>query len=775
MSQQSATNAGLIRYENGRPVIYHNGQPVPQAAYCDYIVWRDWTERIDEFVGSGVRVYYISLEPVEIAMLWGDPQYERLIQPMSYRRGTLDQVAYILEKQPDALFYVRFTSTVPEYWKEAYPEQVQTDETGQKHPEASISSPQYLRDVANYAKNLVKFCEEQPWGERIVGYLDAPLGEGLLMLSCAGKFFDLSPANEAAFRVWAHERYASEPELQAAWRDATVTFDTLRVPRDSAWREQREHGVATVQGQLLEDLDTNCHVQGRGLFHWVEEANAIAEQDYCRFMRAAFYAKFRTIAHALKDACAGMGVERIVGFDITKQPLLGWPIMSNFDGVGDPNNFPNILLLSGSWGVGDLLDDPAIDVIFTPADYTARTVGFAYEAEGLSDSLLLRGKSMIIENDARTFVGQGSQEQGAFRTDAEVEAGLLRNAALTLSRGIQSYWCNVGSSYFHDARIHRTIAKLTPMLNRLNQSPHRETRDAIALVLDDESMLQENLTSGYQALSVIWQRVLGLAHCGVPYRIFLLSDLEKEAFPRYKTYLFPNLFTVDDRVMELLRARVFRDGNLVIFGPATGISDGKSLSATGATRLLNVPMELIPRTTVRHVLVQDNGHPISAELPASLTYGDRMSYGPTLVPVEWGVENAGGVPLGHANACWFIHRTGLFLKEEGAGTAGNGQPGSRGAGDYGVLWSLAMPLPENLLRAAARYAGCHIWNEDGDVIYASDSLVALHSVKKGPRVIHLPRPCVVTDAVTDELISERASEIAFTVTPPETRIFTLRD
>ncbi|MHB9132291.1 MAG: hypothetical protein ACYDBB_14550 [Armatimonadota bacterium] len=770
---EQAKSAGVIRYENGRPVIYHNGQPVSQAAYCDYIVWRDWTDRIDEFVESGVQVYYVSTEPVEVAMLWGDPNYERLREPMSYRRPLLEQVEYILSKRPDALFVLRFSSTIPEYWKEAYPDHVQTDESGRKHPEASISSPQYLTDVANYFKNMVKFVEGQPWGDRVVGYLDAPYGEGLLLLACAGNFFDLSPANEASFQAWVREHYASEADLQAAWNDPAVTFNAVCIPKDSEWREKRERGIATLQGKPTEELTTNCQVQSKGLFHWLEEGNATREQDYCRFMRDAFFTKFRTIAHAVKDACAELGVERMMGFDITKQPLMGWPIMSNFDGVGDITTFPNILLLSGSWNTGALLDDPAIDVIFTPADYTARTVGFAYEAEGVTDSMLLRGKTMIIENDARTFVGQGSQEQGAFRTDAEVESGLLRNAALTLSRGIQSYWCNVGSSYFHDARIHKTIAKITPMLDRLNQYPHRETRDAIAMVIDDESLIHENLTSGYQALSVIWQRVLGLAHCGVPYRIFLLSDLEKDAFPAYKTYVFPNLFTVNDRVMGLLKSKVLRDGNLAIFGPATGITDGKVLSAEGATRLLNVPMELIPRTTLRHVIVQDYGHPITEELPASLTYGDRMSYGPTLTPTEWGVENAGGVPLGHANTCWFIHRTGLFLKEEGLGTAGNGKPGARGADDYGVMWSIAMPLPENLLRAAARYAGSNIWNENGDVIYASDSLVSLHSVKKGPRTIKLPRACTVTDAVTNEKLGEGMTEINFTVNPPETRIFTL--
>ena len=85
-----------------------------------------------------------------------------------------------------------------------------------------------------------------------------------------------------------------------------------------------------------------------------------------------------------------------------------------------------------------------------------------------------------------------------------------------------------------------------------------------------------------------------------------------------------------------------------------------------------------------------------------------------------------------------------------------------------------MPLPANLLRACARHAGCHIWDEDDDVIYASDSLVAIHAVKGGPRTLRLPRACRVTDAVTDQPVGRgRVREISFRVDPPATRIFRL--
>ena len=756
--------------------------PVSQAVYCDYILRGDWEERNAEFVESGVSVFHLTVPHGDQGLghdffdqaFWvDDGVYPEDDHTYAY---SLDrQAADILKHCPEALFYIKFCLSPPLRWTEKYPGEMQTDENGTRYREASWCSPRYLRDLANYLENLVRYCESRTWGKQIVGYLPLPYGEGATLLTIAGNLFDRSEASTRGFRAWLTEHYGSDQALAAAWQVPAVTLATAEVPRDSEWLRKRREAIPTLGGEPLggQGVTTNANVKPHGLFHWIEPSEAVREHDYCRFMQHTLITWISTASKAIQDACTARDVQRVVLIDALKQPLMGWQIQSNFDGIGDGQSFPNLLLLSGSWGIGPVLDQLGIDGLWNPADYTARTLGFAYESEGLTDSLVLRGQTAMVENDARNYVGQGIQDQGAFRTEHESEVGLTRNAAMSLSRGWQSYWCNVGSSYFHDAGIQRTIKKLTPMLDRLNTAPHAETRDAIALIIDDESPLYEDFTSGYQSLACIWQRVRGLAHCGVPYRIYLLSDLERDNFPAYKVFLFPNLFKVDDNVEALLRRKVLRDGNLAIFGPATGITDGRILTAEPASRLLGVPMELHPRTVVRHVIVQDQGHPISRELPAAFIYGDSLPYGPTLTPAEWAVEHNGAVPLGHANLCWFIHRTGLFFKAFGQGPAGNGQSGSRGSDDYGLVWSVAMPLPANLLRACARYAGCHIWCEEDDVIYASDSIAAIHSVKSGPRTLRLPRVCRVTDALTNQLVGEGMREINLEISSPATRIFRL--
>lgn len=771
----------------GRPMVARGDEIIPQAGYRDYILRGDWEDRIREFAESGVTVFHLRVpcgvhpntraEDFHDQSLWLGPD-DYPADDANYPYPLDRQAGHVLEACPDARFYVIFAPNVPLSWTRANPDEMQTDETGRRYRFPSLASEAYLTGLDRFVRHMVRYCEGKPWGDRVLGYLCLPYGEGCLPMNIAGKMFDCSLASEAGFRVWLTERYGSDAALREAWGDDAAALATARVPHDAEWQAKKQGMQPTVGGAPLDltTVQTNANEAGGGLFHWIEPANAAREHDYCRYMRAACFRWLRTIAGAVKSAAREMGRERLFGIDALKQPLQGWEILSMFDGIGEDGSFPNMLLLSGSWDVEEMLDDPNLDLVWNPADYTARTVGFGYESEGVTESMTLRGKIAMIENDARCYVGAGVHDQGAFRTIEEVRAGLARNAAMVVTRGIQDYWCNVGSSYFHDGAIMKEIETLTAAIGRAQALPHRETRDAVAMVIDDESPLHEDFSSGYQNLACIWQRVRGLAHCGVPYRMLLLSDLKRANLPAYKTWFFPNLFQIDDDRLALLHATVLRNGNLAIFGPATGITDGRRLGAEGASRLLGVPMELAPRTTARYVVAQDFGHPITRELPAQLIYGDSLQYGPTLIPQEWAVEQNGGTPLGHASICWFLHRTGLFLQERGLGAAGNGRPGARGAGDYAMVWSVALPLPAALFRACARYAGSHVWTDRDDVIFASENLLAVHSMKAGPLTVRLPGPRRVTDLLTGKAVAAKPVErLRLQVTPPYTRVFVMEE
>jgi hypothetical protein len=666
------------------------------------------------------------------------------------------QAAALLKMDPQAVLFVRFGDQIPEAWFEANPDHAQASYDGQRRQFQSLqpsqASRKALEDTCIFLRKVLEYCEDRDWAERVWGYLYYPRGEGITNLNVSGIMFDVAPVMQEAYRQFVQDKYAGEGALQAAWEDPSVTFESVRVPTDPEWREEITATEFLQEGQGHADFQGGrARVQ-----HWPDGNQLRRFRDYWELQRALFLRSNRALIRTARETLAPR--RRVIfGMDIAKQPLFGWQHNLSFGGYGPGWEFLDMFAGTGSVDVGELLDEPGLDMLCTPADYTARNVGYGFESEGIADSLHLRGKALLCENDCRTFAPGGEEHTaGAFRDPAEVRAGMLRNASWSLSRGHLDYWMIAGGPYFHHPLVQEAgIRVVTPILDAAPRMAHRETEHALALIIDDTAPEYENGTSGFENLAVLWQRVIGLAHCGVPYRIYLLSDLEKDNMPAYRAYLFPNLFKLDEERLDLLGRKVLRDGRMAIFGPATGITDGQTLSADGASRLLGVEMELHKSHAPRRVIVQGN-HRVARALPAALIYGDSRHYGPILIPAKDAVEQAGGVHLGMATTFWSLNRTGLFLRD---------------AGTHQLAWSAAMPFPAPLLRELAREGGCHVWCEEDDVVLASDSFAALHSVKGGPRTLKFPTPRPVWDLLTREKLGDALREVEMEITAPETRLF----
>jgi hypothetical protein len=754
MTQTQRTTYRL-EFREGRPVIASSaGEVLPPSCYCDCITWKpeDWVARNRDFVESGVHLYFLSPKhswETMAGLFWTDDG-EYPTPPLDGSVFDVEEQAQaILAMDPQARFYVRPGETVPKAWQAKHPGEMQLSSTGQRMDQLSLAATIGWDHFHRYLRNCVAWCESRPWADRIVGYMYFAYGEGLTGLACSGFTFDVSEAMQRAFRDYVRAKYPSEAALREAWKAPAATFDAVAVPTEAEWKARRER-----------------------LHHWPEPADVRRERDFYDLQAVLFRRYFRGILGTLREATAARPV--LLGIDALKQPMIGWLLNQAFgreDWITEPmNDFPEMTAPSGATDVGDLLDDDGWQFVITPSDYTARSVGYAWESEGVNDSLRLRGKAMLVENDARTWMGGESETLGAFRTPAEVRAGLLRNTAWALTRGYLHYWMNVGSSYFHDVRIHEAAVRdERRLLDASVRWPHRETEHAICLVIDDSGPLHENGTAGYQQIATLWQRHLGLSHCGVPYRVYLFSDLAKAAMPAYRAYLFPNLFELNEERLALLRRTVLRDGRMAIFGPATGITDGQTLTAAWISRLLEVEFELVRKQAPRRVLVHGT-HAITRPLPAATTFGDSFPYGPVLVPTRAAVNAGGFVTLGSATTFWGINKPGLILKEFGRGGAGNGVSGPRGAGDSAVVWSVAAPLPANLLRECARYGGSHVWCEDDDVVLASETVAALHSVKAGARTLRLPSPRPVWDLLSGQKLGDALRQIEVEITPPETRV-----
>jgi hypothetical protein len=767
---EEAVSYRLVPRE-GRLVIQSSmGEVVPWSCYglpCAQTL-EHWKQVQVGFIKAGVRLFQIGVWPTP-QNYWASSFFSmdgKPVDPPAEYVTLDDQALWLIEQNPRSRFIVRFGNHPPPDWKAKHLEQFAPLGDGTHCVNPSLASRLYMQALDRLIRDVVAWCEKQPWRNRIVGYAVFPYGEGATETAIKGELFDSSPVMLEAFREFAREKYRTDEALRRAWGDGDVTLETVRVPTMAEWKAKRDR---------------------LGLLHWPDPVKVRRERDYFLFQKALFHRYCTTMFAAMQEATAGRPVLKT--YDILKQPMQGWTLEPEFFGTWRREtsaDYGHLLLATGSIGVGPLLDHPGMDMLQTPGIYYNRAVGYAWESEGLNDSLVLRGKLNFMEADMRTWVLANERgeplppknipDAGTFLTPEQMKAGFDRTLAWALSRNQMFYYMSVTNwnRWYHDPVILGKIEEQRRVVEASADWPWRETTDAICLVVDDESPLHEDFSSGYQHLAVFRQLQEGLALCGVPYRIHLLSDLGRDDFPDYKCYLFPNLFRVDDEVEVLLRRRVFRNGHVAIFGPATGITDGQTLTAEPATRLFGVPMELIEKSCPRRVILQDSGHPISRRLP-TLTYCDSYTYGPILVPRNQALkpEETSAKPLGAAFLFYFMDRPGLFVNDFGRGAVGGRQPGARGPGDYSVVFSPAVPLPPELLRECCRYAGCNIWSEQNAVIHAAGGFVSLHTVRSGEQSVHLPEKAEVWDVSTGKRISRRTARIEVRTTAPATHFFYL--
>ena len=742
-----------VRVHNGRPTAFVNGQPLPLAAYSPVRYEVFFVEGTPRFFPHKMAAYFLSVPYDETSgdlacsVFWKGDQVSST--PGGETKFSLDdQAAFVLEGDPEAHFIVRFGVREPKTWAALHEDQMVVNEKGETLQVPSLASDLYWDYAVRFSRAVIEHCESRPWSDRIIGYAQFHRVEGSHVPLMFYWLYDHSPHMTRRWREYLKEKYGTPERLQEAYQDPSLTFENVGVPTDKL------AGSAADVASLL---------------YWQDAKDNQPLRDYLLLTRDIFHQRFRQISQAMRDATDR---KRFFIHDALKQVMLGWDNRAFFDlKVSWRAAYPEQMAGSGHLNVAALFDANGSDGLITPHDYQARSVGGIFEPEGIADSAVLRGELFLCEMDLRTWADQRGRrsrgEYGCVRNMAEFEAVSWRNIATALTRGFSLYWMDLVSDWFSTEEIHRVIARQVQVIKESADWPH-QTVPGIAMILDDSAVLETNGAGNFFNEAVMWEQKMGLARCGVPYRIYLLEDLALENFPPHRVFYFPNLFRVDDQRLAVLEQKVFRDGNVVVWGPGSGMSDGTRIGRQSASKLTGFQFDYLSANYQRRTLITDFTHPITQGLSADTIIGGPLPYGPMLFPRD-------GQSLGMAWTKQGRDYAGLSLKSFGKGAAGvyRGED-PLGAGDYASVFTTAIPLPAGLWRGLARFAGAHIYCETNDVLLADSSVVALHSIKSGEKRIALPGQFAVEDLITGEPVAARADEIVFDLEAPATRVFLLR-
>jgi hypothetical protein len=734
-----------VRPHNGAPTLFLDDKPVyanlqwiggfnladPKSVALTQTAMR-------AFAKSGVHLYTLD----GFFNDWCGPRADSALPYDFTENGPRLQAA--IDADPEALFNLRLMfetrHLLDNWWNKQHPDEVEVLSQGESMS-ASYASTVWHTQVKELLTALVAHLRQIGMYDRVIGYqiCTGTCGEWIKSWSS----MDIANTDYSApmfryFRHWLTQRYGTDAALQAAWGKEDVTLATAEVPSAA-------------------DQDTTSHYYFRDPRY---ERNAID-----------FYEAYAELcADTLLDFCHTIkvlsGGDKLTGAFYGYIMELSWNDTFFTDGfrgsgpVGLAASEVSTVQRSGHLGLAKALRSPEIDFFVSPYTYGFRGLGGDGLAMQPSESLRLHNKLYWFEED--TLMHNNFDARKRMHPVKHSLAIYKRNFAEVLTHAQGITWLE--NDYFaEDPSIvdafHDLQTRFHAIGNWAVQFDRRPSAD-VAVFLDDESYMYEANKNGI-SLPLIWhQRLMNLNRFGAPHDLYLLNDLLEGRLPEYKLYIFLNIFHLNAERRAALKGQLRRAGKTALFLYAPGYINEDAEEPFGIEHMTDLTGFKFGKgssywTPMMHVTNFE--HPITQDVSQELFWGTTRS----LAPIFY-LEDDDATVLGNVIGSLGRIQPGLAVKTFNAGTAD--------------AWSsvyVATPnVPSPVLRGIARFAGVHLYNEDGDVLYATPRFVSAHTVKGGPRTFKLPEPVeVVYDLYNRQLLGHNTSEFRAQLPPASTALF----
>lgn len=662
-----------------------------------------------------------------------------------------EQLGRFLDAVPNARIILRLYVCNPPHFARDYPEEtLRFNDGGTQHftkwyamkdrPEGERGYPSFASEVwrQNTAEALfhyVTHVRQASYACSVIGYFVC--GGGTEEWYYWGDYdhgrycVDTSPPMLKAFREYLRARYGGDVRrLRTAWGDGSADFGSALPPGP------QERSQATA-----------------GVFWDPEKSQRV--RDYYYIHNKAMEDSLLIFSRAVKQACGG---EQLVGM---------------FHGY-----LQNHWLLEGGQAtLKDLLASPDVDFWSGPPQYNRRGHGEHACIRFPIASLKQHGKLWISESDIRTSFSEKSEQNPALYGRppdlAETLACLKREYAHQLCEGGNGWWFQMGKEWYH----HEPILDLFAQMQRFGEAAtafDRTPDTDIAAVVDLESIrtgppwpITSSLIDAF--------KVQETCRIGAPVDHYELDDVLDPGAKQYKLYLMLNCFSLDARERKLIDERLRRNGATLIWMYAPGLFDpeGKPELSPAHTRSLlgfGLRPEIGDRLPMEMKLT-----PAGAK--AFPGFDPQRVFGSFERP-EWVLDKeTGGVRQAFPDPLRLPER----LAAEGGEVlaryveGGGASIAMRRTGAATDIWIGSVMAPADLLRAIARQAGCHLFCDADEIVYANKSFLAIHTRAAGERTFHLRRKADVVEVFSGDILGEGVTQFRDRIDAYRTRVYFLGD
>ena len=750
-----------IQTVNGSPAIVIDGKVFPPMAMTiatkdivndRQILDTDYFRKLGE---SGIRIFF----PITDTE-WGRPgalaEFEQVCR-------------FILSAVPDAYFIVRIGLHPPAAWVDEHPEECFTYNDGfcpavtlaneAYHPQFShhysLSSAKWR---ARAGQALVETCRkhrELSFADRIVGYFFAAGGTSEWYYNLDTQtdtiFGDFSEAFRRAFSGYLTDKYGTDECLRKAWRDDSTSLENPRLygltERYFADQMERDYRTGAVP---------ECGVTTAGAYDYLLKGcnvGAFLDVDKCLGLADFYKAFHKTVADS-----------QIYFGRIVKDLYDGNILTGSFYGAYGWTKFAGGCT---SASVLHILDSGAIDFLSAPGDYANRQPGGFTGQREMQDSFRLRNRIFVVEEDTRTHVEPPYYRTlaGCFDMDDSINC-LKRDFGRNLSEDLFAWWFDQikgGGRYRFDA-----IYDLFARQQKVAKYAYRHDRhkgNEIALIYDEESVCSVSNETTTACTQYFRDYEVGRLGAGVDY--YFHNDLARNDMPDYKLYVFFNTFelTADERAA--IRKKLAKNHATAVWVYASGLIDPLADKRLDISHIENLTGFRVGRLDeVSEIKFRLLTHPLTAGVD------ERAVYGYEREESHNNIVHGAGRPVSFAFP--------LFYPNDAAATVLgvnciNGLPmlAVKEHNGFRSVWHASKIVNADILRMIARWAGCHLWSDDGDVVYASQHFVTIHATKRGRKTLRLPKPSSPYEIYERKRYGENVTEFTVAMQTGETKTFCL--
>jgi hypothetical protein len=678
-----------VKIHHGRPVLFLNGRPTFAGIHWVSAPTPDrWDFSLQATANkeTGIHIYAFD---VGKGTEWIGPKTSPA-HPFDF--STVEaRFGRILEADPEALFHLRIYLETghADWWENEYPQECEILSDGRRNGQ-SFASRVWREQAKNFLRAYAKHFEKIGLAERVLSYQvgaghtgEWVKGESSMHTPCG----DYSEPMRLHFQNWLRGRYGGDrAEFRRSWNQPKASFETAEVPGAEAQLLARRY---TFRDPAAEQNVIDY-------FRCLAELCADCVIDFCRTAKEA-----------------GRGTKLAGAF-------YGYLMDLSWNGgffKERPDSDYSTYQRSGHLGLGKVLASPYVDFLASPYSYGYRGIGGDGPSMLPSESVRLHGKLCLVEDDTRTHVDQDDIHYGRANSLGESITLLRRNMAQDLTHGQGVWWASWKVDPIKEpafAPLLKSFQKLGTFALDLDLTPSAE----IAVLIDDESFFYESCRYHLDIPLIFQQRLWGLPKTGAPFDLYLLQDLVEGRIKPYQLYVFLNAFRLDGRRREAIKRQIRKAKSTALWIYAPGYIQN-DLSLKNIEELTGLRLGLGEQPWGPLVHITDFSHPITAGLPQDLVWGTNNKLSPIFHVDDPEAKILGQVVYSQGDC-----KPGFAVKA---------YPG------WTSVYSAAPNIPAVVLRNIARYAGVHIFNEAGDVLYATRQLLGVHTVSGGPRTFRLPQ------------------------------------